>query len=130
LNLEVYPRKEQKMADLDQGQSAVTPVQGRVHVYFDDAEIASSLKGFSLREAGREQVFIPLEDIHPQILEASDTRRTVPALGEAHYYTIKTLTADGVDEAWYFPYADGAFAPIRDLVTFGGDRIVIKVTEV
>lgn len=118
------------MADIDQGQAAVTPIDGRVHVYFDDAEIASSLKGMRLRGSGSEQIFLPLEDIHPQILEASDTKRSAPGLGEGHYYTIKTLTADGVDEAWYYPYAEGAYEAVRDLVTFGGDRIVIKVTEV
>lgn len=108
----------------------VTPISGRLHVYFDDAEIASSIRAVRLGHAGKETLFLPLEDVHPQILEASDTRRQVDGAGEAHFYTIKTLTADGVDEAWYFPYADGDYAGIRDLLTFGGDRIRVEVTEV
>jgi uncharacterized protein (DUF427 family) len=109
----------------------VTPVEGRVHIYFDDAEIASSVRAMRLERPGREpRVFLPLEDVHPQILEASDTTREDDGLGAAHYYTIKTLTADGVDEAWYYPYAEGEYEPIRDLLTFGGDRVKLSVSEV
>jgi uncharacterized protein (DUF427 family) len=109
----------------------VSPVEGRVHIYFDDAEIASSIKAMRLERPGREpRVFLPLEDVHPQILEASDTTRDEEGPGAAHYYTIKTLTADGVDEAWYYPYAEGEYEGIRDLLTFGGDRVTMSVTEV
>ena len=103
-----------------------------MHIYFDDGEIASSIKAMQVERPGREpRVFVPLDDVHPQILEASDTRRhDDEGLGEAHYYTIKTLTADGVDEAWYYPYAEGQFEPVRDLLTFGGDRVKLSVTEV
>ncbi|ODT83478.1 MAG: hypothetical protein ABS76_03710 [Pelagibacterium sp. SCN 64-44] len=111
--------------------ATVTPVSGRVHVFFDDAEIASSLKAMRLeRQGGAPLVFVPLEDVHPGILEASDTVREEPGPGKAHFYTIKTLTADGVDEAWYYPYAEGDYAAIRDMLTFGGDRVRIEVTEV
>ncbi|ODT65888.1 MAG: hypothetical protein ABS75_29500 [Pelagibacterium sp. SCN 63-23] len=119
------------MADTTPRAPLVTPVSGRVHVYFDDAEIASSLKGFQIESTGAApQVFVPLDDVHPGILEASDTIRDDQGPGTAHFYTIKTLTADGADEAWYYPYADGAYAPIRDMLTFGGARINIEVTEV
>ncbi len=119
------------MTQIQDNPVTVSPVAGRVHIYFDDAEIASSIKAMMLRRPGGEdRVFVPLDDVHPGILEASDTTRSEPYLGDAHYYTIKTLTADGVDEAWYYPYAEGAFGPVRDLLTFGGDRIAVKVTEV
>jgi uncharacterized protein (DUF427 family) len=119
------------MADATQTMPTIVPVAGRVHISFDDAEIASSTKALKLERAGAEPlVFVPLDDVHPGILEASDTRREDEGPGMAHFYTIKTLTADGVDEAWYYPYADGAFEPIRDLLTFGGDRVELSVTEV
>lgn len=111
--------------------SIVSPISGRVHIIFDDAEIASTINGLQLEEPGRKpQIFVPLEAVHPGILEASETRRDDPGKGEAHYYTIKTLTADGPDEAWYYPYADGAYGPIRDLITFGGKRVKVSVSEV
>ena len=119
------------MTDTDLHTANLTPVSGRVHVIFDDAEIASSIKAIRLERQGEAPLyFLPLEDVHPGILEASDTNREDPGPGVAHFYTIKTLTADGVDEAWYYPYAEGTFAPIRDLITFGGDRIRIDVSQV
>jgi len=109
----------------------IVPVSGRVHYYFDDAEIASSTKAMRLeRDGDQPQVFVPLDDVHPGILEASDTTRTDAGPGEAHFYTIKTLTADGADEAWYYPYAEGEYAPIRDMLTFGGDRVSLRISQV
>lgn len=119
------------MDDRRDHQARVTPVEGRVHIIFDDAEIASTLKALSLEQQGQSpMVFVPMDDIHPGILEASETRRQDDGPGEAHYYTIKTLTADGADEAWYYPYAEGPYAPIRDMLTFGGDRVSLRVSEV
>lgn len=119
------------MADISPQANAVTPVSGRVHVSFDDAEIASSIKAMRLdRPGGAPLFFVPLDDVHPGILEASDTTRDDDGPGTAHFYTIKTLTADGADEAWYYPYAEGEFAPIRDMLTFGGDRVSVRVSEV
>lgn len=119
------------MADKQDRSVTVTPVSGRVHIFFDDAEIASSTKAVQLQRPGRPvRIFVPLEDVHPGILEASDTRREDDELGQSHFYTIKTLTADGVDEAWYFPYADGHYRDVRDLITFGGDRVGLQVSEV
>lgn len=119
------------MADTDFTSTSIASVNGRVHVFFDDAEIASSIKAMRLDGQGGAPVyFVPLDDVHPGILEASDTEREDAGPGKAHFYTIKTLTADGVDEAWYYPYADGDFAAIRDLLTFGGDRVRVEVTQV
>ncbi|UYN99487.1 MAG: DUF427 domain-containing protein [Devosia sp.] len=118
------------MTDRQDTKTAIVPVSGRVHIFFDDAEIASSTRAMRLNGSAAPQVFLPLEDVHPQILEASDTTREDAGPGTAHFYTVKTLTADGSDEAWYYPYAEGAYAPIRDMLTFGGDRIRVEVTEV
>jgi uncharacterized protein (DUF427 family) len=119
------------MASATPNAPQIIPVPGRVHFAFDDAEIASSTKALRLERAGQQPVtFVPLDDVLPGILEASDTVRSDRGPGEAHYYTIKTLTADGADEAWYYPYAEGDYAPIRDMLTFGGDRVKLSVTEV
>ncbi len=112
-------------------ETIVSPIAGRVHIIFDDAEIASTTSGLKLEEPGREpQFFVPLEAVHPGILEASETTREEPGKGVAHYYTIKTLTADGPDEAWYYPFAEGDFGAIRDLITFGGERVKVSVSDV
>lgn len=119
------------MADTGTAAISITPVSGRVHIIFDDGEIASSLRALRLEKAGGEsQIFVPFEDVHPGILEASETIREDQDAGAAHYYTIKTLTADGPDNAWYYPYAEGEFAPIRDLVTFVGENIEVRFSDV
>jgi uncharacterized protein (DUF427 family) len=123
--------REPKMADIEQPQDAISPIEGRIHIYFDDAEIASTVHAVRLASSsGVDQIFVPLEAVHPGILEASETRREEPGKGEAHFYTIKTLTADGEDEAWYYPHAEGQYEPIRDLLTFAGARIRIEVSDV
>jgi len=119
-----------EMADTTPHAVTVTPVSGRVHFSFDDAEIASSTKAMRLDVEGRApRYFLPLGDVHPGILEASDTTRQDDGPGTAHFYTIKTLTADAADQAWYYPFAEGPFAPIRDLLTFG-DQVSVRVSEV
>ena len=109
----------------------ITPAQGRVHVLFDGAEIGSSLKALELDEPGKPlRIYFPRDDIQPGILEASDTRDTCPYKGEAHFYTITTLTADGPDEAWYFPDPCPSVEAIRDHIAFEGDRIEHRYSEV
>ena len=70
----------------DETTSIVSPIAGRVHIFFDDGEIASTINAVRLEEPGREpQVFVPLEAVHPGILELSETRKKEPGKGEAHY---------------------------------------------
>jgi len=119
------------MADIHDRSATVSPVLGRVRIFFDEAEIASTRAAVQLERPGRPgRLFVPLDDVHPGILEASETTKDDAELGEGRFYTIKTLTADGVDEAWYYPYAEGIFAPLRGLVTFGGDRVTQRVSSV
>jgi uncharacterized protein (DUF427 family) len=109
----------------------ITPVKGRVHVLFDDAEIGSSLHALQLDEPGEPlRVFLPRGDVREDILELSETRTTCPYKGEAHYYTIKTLTADGPDQAWYFPDPCPLVEAIRDHLVFAGDRIEYRHSDV
>ena len=109
----------------------IRPVQGRAHVSYDGAEIGSSLEALELDEPGHPlRIYFPLEAIQPGILERSETRTTCPYKGEAHYYTIKTATATGVDQAWYYPDPCPQVEAIRDYVAFWGDRVEHSTSEV
>lgn len=109
----------------------ITPAKGRVHVLFDGAEIGSSVNALELNEPGEPlRVFFPRDDIQPGILEATETTKDCAYKGLASYYTIKTLTATGEDEAWYYPDPCPLVEAIRDHVTFGGDRIEHRYSEV
>lgn len=109
----------------------ITRVVGRVHVIFDDAEIASTLNALDVEEAGEPlRIYIPRADVRPDILEVSGTGTHSDAMGEASYYTIKTLTATGVDRAWYYPDPCPQVDAIRDHLAFAGDKIEYRRTEV
>ena len=109
----------------------ITPAKGRVHVLFDDAEIGSSLHALELDEPGAPlRIYLPRADVREDVLERSETRTVCPYKGEAHYYTIKTLTADGPDQAWYYPDPCPLVEPIRDYLAFRGDRIEYRYSEV
>lgn len=109
----------------------ITPVTGRVHVIFDDAEIGSSLNALELDEPGEPlRIFFPRADIQPGILEESQTRTMCAYKGEAWYCTIKTLTADGPDQVMYFPDPCPLVEPIRDYLSFSGDRIEHRYSDV
>ena len=109
----------------------IRPASGRVHVLFDDAEIGSSLHALELDEPGEPlRIYLPRADVREDILERSDTRTHCPYKGEAHYYTIKTLTADGPDQVWYYPDPCPLVEPIRDHLAFWGERIEYRFSEV
>lgn len=109
----------------------ITRASGRVHVLFDDAEIGSSLNALELDEPGEPlRIFLPRGDIRPDILEASETRTQCPYKGEAHFYTVKTLTATGEDIAWYYPDPCPLVAAIEDHLVFAGDRIEYRRSDV
>ena len=109
----------------------ITPARGRVHVIFDGAEIGSSVNALELDEPGKPvRIYFPRDDIQPGILEASETRTTCPYKGEASYCTIKTLTATGPDQVLYYPDPCPLVEPIRDYLTFFGDRIEHRYSEV
>lgn len=109
----------------------IKPAEGRVHVLFDDAEIASTLNALELDEPGAPlRIYVPRADVRPDIFEASDTHTTCPYKGEASYYTIKTLTATAEDAAWYYPDPCPLVEPIRDYIAFWGDKIEYRRSEV
>ena len=109
----------------------ITPAKGRVHVLFDDAEIGSSLNALELHEPGAPlRIYLPRSDVREDVLEMSETRTTCPYKGEAHYCTIKTLTADGPDQVWYYPDPCPLVEPIRDHLAFQGDRIEYRYSAV
>lgn len=109
----------------------IKPAGGRVHVLFDDAEIGSSLNALEVDEPGEPlRIYLPREDVRPDVLEASETRITSPYMGEASYYTIKTLTATAEDAAWYYPDPCPLVEPIRDYLAFSGDKIEYRRSEV
>ncbi|WDR02453.1 DUF427 domain-containing protein [Devosia algicola] len=111
----------------DKGQPKdikIRPATGRVRVIFDDAEIVSTIHALEVDEPGVPlQLYIPRDEVRPDILEASDTTSHSPSMGDAAYFTLKTLTATAEDAVWYYPDPRPLAEPIRDHLAFSGDKI-------
>lgn len=109
----------------------ISPVKGRAHVLFDGAEIGSSKNALQLDEPGHPlRIYFPRDDIQPGILEETETRTHCPYKGEAWYCTIKTLTATGPDQVFYYPEPCPQVASIQDMLCFWGDKVEVRYTEV
>ncbi|GHA31088.1 hypothetical protein GCM10007989_28790 [Devosia pacifica] len=109
----------------------IRPAEGRVHVFFDDAEIISSTRALELDEEGCPlRLYIPLEDIRPDLLLDSDTKTTCPYKGEANYFNLRSATATAEDAAWYYPEPCPLVEDIRHHVAFYGDRVRFERSEI
>ncbi|WDR06617.1 DUF427 domain-containing protein [Devosia rhodophyticola] len=102
----------------------IRPATGRVRVIFDDAEIVSTIHALEVDEPGAPvRLYIPRDEVRPDILETSDTTSHSPYMGDAAYFTLKTLTATAEDAVWYYPDPGPSAQAIRDHLVFWGDKI-------
>ena len=89
--------------------------------------IAESARALEMREASYAPVFyVPLEDVHQDLLRQSDHHTYCPYKGEASYYDI--IDGDGTDLAaavWYYGDPYPAVAEIKDHVAFYADRLTV-----
>lgn len=109
----------------------IRPAEGRVHVLFDDAEIVSSAHALELDEPGAPlRLYVPIEDVRPDLLLDSDTKSTCPYKGEANYFHLRSATATAEDAAWYYPEPCAQVEAIRNHVAFWGERIRFERTAI
>ncbi len=108
----------------------VTPTGRRVTVAVGTSVIADSLAALTLQEAGYPAVqYIPIGDVDPAVLRASDTTTYCPYKGDASYYDLVLRDADQTDTVWVYTDPYGAVADIKDHVAFYADRVKIIVGE-
>jgi uncharacterized protein (DUF427 family) len=89
--------------------------------------VADTTRALTLREADYPPVqYIPLEDVDPSLLAASETHTYCPYKGDASYYSI-ALPEDGplTDAVWTYREPYPAVAPIADHVAFYTDRVQV-----
>jgi uncharacterized protein (DUF427 family) len=102
----------------------ITPAKGRVTVSFDGAVIADTARALDLDEPGAPlRIYIPAEDVDPNVLLPSDTHTTCPYKGVASYCTLKSANAEARDAVWYYDKPCPLVEPIRDYFAFWGDQI-------
>jgi uncharacterized protein (DUF427 family) len=102
----------------------IRPAPGRLHIFFDDAEIVSTTKALELDEPGSPlRYYVPLSEVRPDMLLDSDTRTTCPYKGTAHYFHLRSATATANDAVWYYPDPCEQVAQIEGHVAFWGNRV-------
>jgi uncharacterized protein (DUF427 family) len=102
------------------GQPVVVTAGGR--------EIARTSAALTLAEASYGPVqYVPLADVDPAALEATDHESYCPYKGDASYYSV--VTPDGVLEnaVWTYEQPYGAVADIAGHVAFYTDRVDVAV---
>ncbi len=62
--------------------------------------------------------YFPLNAVHKEYLQPSDTHTTCPWKGLASYYTLQVDGRTNKDAAWFYPNPKAAASQIKDHVAF------------
>ena len=110
----------------------VEPLVSHVVVRSGSIVIAETDRALELREASYPPVlYIPLEDLDQQHIQANDLHTWCPYKGEASYYDIVKTDDEGTDltaAVWYYPDPFEPVASIRGHVAFYADRVAITTS--
>ena len=78
----------------------IEPASSQVTVKAGDILVADTTAALALREANYPTVYyVPLADVRPEVLQASNTTTYCPYKGDASYYSIATPAGELTDAA-------------------------------
>lgn len=98
--------------------------QRRVRVIFAGVTIVDSTKVMRLVEYGRLPVYyFPLEDVHMNVLEATDYHTHSPLKGDASYWTIRVGERVAENAAWSYPNPPSDGPRIKGYIAFYWDQM-------
>lgn len=98
---------------------SVEPHPSRVVVRAGGRVIADTTRALTLREASYPPVqYIPLADVEPSALEATDSRTYCPYKGDASYFSLVTDDGTVADAVWTYDKPYDAVAGIAGHVAF------------
>ena len=102
----------------------------RVIVASGSVVIAETDQALEMREASYAPVlYVPLVDVHHDLLQPSDHHTYSPYKGDASYYDI--IDGNGTDltaAVWYYDEPYPAVAEIKGHVAFYADRVTVTAT--
>jgi len=116
----------------DQSHSASVSMAGEPFVAkVGDRTIALSDRAMILEEVNGEKtyppvVYFPLDDIEPDVLEASDHTTHCPIKGDASYYSIRIDGETLENAAWTYPAPLRQVAAVKGYVAFYPDKVSIS----
>jgi uncharacterized protein (DUF427 family) len=129
------PRKESPMSaakeQLIPGPDhpiTVTPTKGHVVARVGDQVIAETDRALTMQEASYPAVqYVPLADVDPAVLTATEHQTYCPYKGEASYYTVNTPAGELDNAIWTYHQPYDAVGEIVDHAAFYADRIEVSV---
>jgi uncharacterized protein (DUF427 family) len=99
---------------------------GRVVVTFAGRTIAETRRALTLRESSYPPVhYIPLEDVDPGVLEASDRKTYCPYKGDCSYFSLVAGDVRSDNAVWIYRTPYDSVTAIRDHVAFYPGRVEI-----
>ena len=103
---------------------SLTPTGARVTVKLGSRVIADTTNAITLQEASYPAVqYIPLADVDPEVLRASDHATYCPYKGEASYYSVEVGDDVAAAALWFYPAPHDSVAAIKDHAAFYPDRV-------
>ena len=107
---------------------SVTPTEGRVVVSVGGQVIADSANALTLQESIYPPAYyVPLADVDPATLEATDHYTYCPYKGDCSYYTLLAGGEPKVNAVWTYRTPYDAVAQIKDHVAFYPNQVEIAV---
>jgi uncharacterized protein (DUF427 family) len=105
----------------------ITPAATEVSVRFGDRLIASTDRALVLQEASYPPVYyLPIEDVEPDVLEATTHETYCPYKGDASYYSLSDGETAAENAVWTYVAPYDAVSPIAGHVAFYPDRVTIS----
>jgi uncharacterized protein (DUF427 family) len=102
----------------------IEPSPARVTVTFAGQVVAETTSALTLREASYPPVqYIPLGDVDPAVLVASDHATYCPYKGDAAYYGLRVGERVAENALWTYESPYDAVAAIRGHLAFYPDRV-------
>jgi uncharacterized protein (DUF427 family) len=109
---------------------ALVPSERRVRVEFGGRTIADSTRALRMLEtASPPTVYLPLEDIVSECLEATAGHTMCEWKGAASYYDVVVAAARAAQAAWWYPRPSSTYAALRDHVAFYPGRVACYLDD-
>jgi len=106
----------------------ITPTDGRVVVLLDGQVVADTTAALTLQEASYPAVqYVPLADVDPALLEATDHATYCPYKGDASYYSLVVDGQTHDNAVWSYVAPYDAVSEIAGHVAFYPNVVDVRV---
>ena len=106
----------------------VVPSERHIRIEIDGVEVADTHRPHALFETNLPtRWYLPLEDVHQELLVASDTSTVCPYKGHASYWSVKVGDELHRDVVWTYRDPIPEQPRIKDLVCFFDERVDVYI---